>query len=127
MSAKEHYDKHLGNIYVWMSGPFEEKQIAQQRFFEQHRIFPNKGKVAIDLGAGHGLQSISLAKLGFSVTSVDFNQQLLNSLQSQNENESINIVQADIIQFVRQTSLQPELIVCMGDTLPHLESIPQVE
>jgi hypothetical protein len=127
MGTKEHYDQHLGNIYVWMCGAFEEKQIAQQTFFERNQIFPNSSKVAIDLGAAHGFQSVSLAKMGFDVTAVDFNEQLLTVLEANTTNLAVKIVSAELLTFLEHCVLQPELIVCMGDTLPHLESTIQVE
>ena len=58
MSVKDHYDNHLGNFYSWMTGNFGEKQVSQQHFFHTNAIVPNASKVAIDLGAGHGLQSV---------------------------------------------------------------------
>lgn len=76
MTAKEHYESHLGNFYSWMAGDFTEKQQEQQNFFTAHSILPRLNMIAFDLGAGHGLQSVSLANLGFSVTAIDFNTQL---------------------------------------------------
>ena len=57
-----------------MVGNFSEKQQTQEDFFIRNGITPKGNKVAIDIGAGNGLQSISLAKLGFEVIAVDFNQ-----------------------------------------------------
>ena len=68
MNAKNHYDQHLGNFYSWMLGDFDEKQKEQENFFWRNGIKPVSRKVAFDLGAGNGLQAISLAKLGFAVT-----------------------------------------------------------
>jgi 2-polyprenyl-3-methyl-5-hydroxy-6-metoxy-1,4-benzoquinol methylase len=127
MDTKAHYDHHLSNIYVWMCGPFEEKQIAQQTFFERHNIVPNNSKVALDLGAAHGIQTVSLAKLGFDVIAVDFNEQLLGSLKINSKPYNVRTVCSDLLTFLRQSNHQPELIVCMGDTLPHLASMAQVE
>ena len=127
MRIKDHYDNHLGNIYSWMTGNFEEKQRAQQAFFVEHGLIPNKGKVAVDLGAGHGLQSVSLAKLGFEVHAVDFNHQLLAELQQNSLAIPIAIVEDDILNFLEHSNIDAELIVCMGDTLTHLESVDRVE
>lgn len=128
MTAKEHYETHLGNIYSWMTGDFNEKQAEQQNFFESHRIYPKHNGIAFDLGAGHGLQTVSLAKLGFKVTAVDFNEQLLSELQihSQNLNTSIDVTLTDLLHFLESTTKQAELIICMGDTLTHLTRIDEV-
>lgn len=33
MTAKEHYDKHLGKLYSWMPGDFYERMSEQKEFF----------------------------------------------------------------------------------------------
>ena len=72
MNAKEHYDNHLGHFYSWMIGDFNEKKNEFLDFCMAHKIKPTESKIAIDLGAGNGIQSVPLAELGFKVTAVDF-------------------------------------------------------
>lgn len=127
MSAKEHYDNHLGNIYVWMCGAFEEKRIAQQNFFEDNKVVPTGNGVALDLGAGHGIQAIALANLGFKVTAVDFHAPLLRELQANDDQKRVEVIEDELCSFLEHTHLQPALIVCMGDTLTHLGTLDQVE
>ncbi len=127
MSVKDHYYNHLGNFYSWMLGDFNEGQLQQENFFREMGIFPHFTKIAFDLGAAHGLQTISLAKLNFSVTAVDFNLQLLNELVGRIENLPIEVVESDILEFLRSQKSSAEVIVCMGDTLTHLESIDDVD
>jgi 2-polyprenyl-3-methyl-5-hydroxy-6-metoxy-1,4-benzoquinol methylase len=122
MTAKEHYENHLGNFYSWMTGDFTEKQSEQQSFFSSHSILPRFNALAFDLGSGHGLQSVSLAKLGFTVTAIDFNPQLLEELERNRKALSIQIVQDDFLHFLETTCVKAELILCMGDTLTHLEN-----
>ncbi len=64
MNIKEHYENHLANYYSWMFGDFHAKLNENQRFFQRHSIKPISSKIAIDLGAGCGFQSIPLAKIG---------------------------------------------------------------
>src|ERR1700761_2195645 len=99
MNAKEHYDHHLGYFYSWMVGDFDEKQKEQEAYFNSNNIHPVSTKVAIDLGAGYGLQSISLAKLGFCVVAVDFNKQLLHELEQRSKGFKIPIIEGDIKQI----------------------------
>jgi len=127
MTAREHYDKHLAHFYSWMLGNFEEKLQTQLDFFKRNNIRPGISNVAIDLGAGNGLQSISLTKLGFTVTAVDFNKQLLDELIVRKQDLPIGIVFDDITDFIRTYDQVSSVIVCMGDTITHLESVNHVE
>jgi len=126
MNAKDHYDQHLGNFYSWMLGDFDEKQQEQENFFWRNGIIPVSRKAAFDLGAGNGLQAISLAKLGFAVKAIDFNTQLLNELTSRKRDLNIEIINDDILNYLQRSRDQAELMTCMGDTITHLENIDQV-
>lgn len=126
-NVKEHYDKHLAAFYSWMAGDFETKQKELQDFLELHHIAPGSTKVAIDLGAGHGLQSVSLAKMGFRVTAIDLNIHLLTELKINGSDLEIATVKDDIRNVANYKHLQPELIICWGDTLTHLENLREVE
>ena len=127
MQVKDHYNNHLGNFYAWMMGDFVEKQREQEAFFRENKIMPSPANVAIDLGAGHGLQSVSLARLGFSVHAVDFSEKLLHDLQQNKGDLSIEPIQDDLINFIKNFGGKAALIVCMGDTVTHLENLQQVE
>lgn len=127
MNVKEHYDKHLGGFYSWMVGNFEIKQKEQQDYFVNRNIQPISTGQAIDLGAGHGIQSISLAKIGFAVKAIDFNTQLLNELKQNCIGLSVEVIDADIKSIKNYTTNKPELIVCAGDTITHLNNIEEVE
>jgi 2-polyprenyl-3-methyl-5-hydroxy-6-metoxy-1,4-benzoquinol methylase len=126
MKTKEHYDNHLGNFYSWMAGNFNELVVNNERFFREYGIRPRANGVAFDLGCGHGPQSIALAKAGFAVRAVDFNRQLLDELALRADDLNIERIKDDILHFLRHTTERAELIVCMGDTLTHLESLADV-
>jgi SAM-dependent methyltransferase len=126
MKVKDHYDFHLGNFYSWMVGDFAAKQLEQQTYFIQRGMMPASNKLAIDLGAGHGLQTIALATLGYRVIAVDFNRQLLTELSLRKQGLDVEVVEDDFLIFLQNTSRQAELIVCMGDTITHLDSINDV-
>lgn len=127
MTARDHYDNHLAHFYSWMLGDFEEKQAIQQTFLIRNNIKPVQNNMAIDLGAGNGLQSIALARLGFTVIAVDFNKLLLEELHARKGNLAINIVFDDMINFLMNLDRKADAIVCMGDTITHLESKNHVE
>lgn len=127
MTAKEHYANHLGNFYSWMTGDFDTIQNEFLDFLRRQGIYPSTTKIAIDLGAGHGLQTVPLATLGFKVVAVDFNQQLLDELKENTKGLSVDIINEDIRRVSQFGHYQPELILCCGDTLAHLESKGEVE
>lgn len=125
MNAQSHYDNHLAAFYAWMTGNFDTKQKEQEAYFTNKHIKPSGNAVAIDLGAGHGLQTISLANLGFTVYAVDFNQHLLSELNARAKGMTVRTILANIANTAQYT-MNAELITCMGDTLTHLESVQQV-
>lgn len=126
MNAQSHYDNHLAAFYAWMTGNFDTKQQEQENYFSGKHIKPAGNAVAIDLGAGHGLQTISLANLGFTVYAVDFNQHLLSELNARAKGMAVRTILANIANTTQYSTMNAELITCMGDTLTHLESVQQV-
>jgi SAM-dependent methyltransferase len=125
MTAREHYDNHLGRFYSWMAGNFGEKTLAFKTLLQENRIIAGENRVAIDLGAGHGIQSIPLAEMGFAVVAVDFNQHLLSELSLNARQLDITIINDDI-RNVRHICGKVGLIVCCGDTLSHLGTKDEV-
>ena len=127
MTVKEHYDTHLADFYSWMVGDFEMKQNEFRNFLKDNAIIPSSTKKAIDLGAGHGLQSVPLAKLGFNVTAVDFSKQLLAELKNNARGLNIEILNDDIKKIKQYADKEVELIICCGDTLSHLDNKKEIE
>jgi hypothetical protein len=117
-----HYDQLLSDYYSWMSGGFEPGVETNARFFREHGIGPCGSGTAMDLGAGCGFQSVPLADAGFSVTAVDLDAKLLEELKRNSAALSIRTVRDDLIAIDRHVQDPVELIVCMTDTLLHLES-----
>src|SRR5690606_12976547 len=105
-----------------MAGDFNTCTHQQQGFFQEQHLLPRSTGKAIDLGAGHGIQSVALARLGFSVTAIDFNQTLLSELIVNAGQLPIHTVEDDILNLLHYRSHSPELIVCCGDTITHLDS-----
>ncbi len=83
--------------------------------------------MAIDLGAGSGFQSVPLAGFGFSVVAVDFSSTLSAELRERAGNLSIRTVHDDILNFSEHIDRAAQVIVCMGDTLTHLDSLDAVK
>lgn len=125
-SVAEHYEKLLADVYCWMFGGFEAGFQRNTEFFNTLRLKPEGSGIAIDLGAGCGFQSIPLAKAGYSVTAIDIDVKLLGELKTNGGELPITTVQDDFMNFGNHVKKAPELIVCMTDTLLHLESKERV-
>jgi SAM-dependent methyltransferase len=124
MDTRSHYKTHLSRIYSWIFGDFSEMVERQRHLFVEHSLTPKSTKVAIDLGSGPGFQSIALEQLGFSVHAVDLCEELLDELRS--KSSSVRTHLSDIRDLSLADGLRPELIVCMGDTITHLDSLGAV-
>ncbi len=126
-TAKDHYDSQLASVYSWMSGNPEAAIERNYNLFCELKIDLMARGLAVDLGAGSGFQSIPLAKLGFSVVAVDFCAALLSELSDRAKELPIHTVHDDILNFTKHIKEQAQVIVCMGDTITHLDSLNSVE
>jgi len=123
-TVAEHYASHLAPIYVWMAGGMEAALAAGAQ--ELVSYLPGTG-LAVDLGAGLGMHSIPLAKGGHRVIAVDTSAQLLRTLRDHSSGLEIETKESDLRSFRKVLTEPAELIVCMGDTLTHLQSVSDVE
>lgn len=126
-SVEEHYSNLLASYYSWICGDFDANLKKYRMFFGEHGIEPLRSGVAVDLGAGCGFQSIPLAEAGFNVISIDTNQALLTQLKKGAKNLTITAIQDDLLSLNKHIPTQAEVVVCMGDTLTHLETLQTVE
>jgi SAM-dependent methyltransferase len=92
--------------------------------FLRSGVAPLTSGKALDLGSGPGSQSIALAQLGFSITAIDANAQLLEELGQHATGLPIRTVQHDLCALATCPALpaQIDAAVCVGDILPHLPS-----
>ncbi len=125
-TAKDHYDQQLASIYSWMAGTPEAAIKRNHDLLRQLGVNTSQG-VAIDLGSGSGFQSIPLAELGFSVIAVDFCEALLSELRDRAGNLPIRTIHDNILNFSKHVEVEAQVVVCMGDTLTHLESLDSVQ
>lgn len=127
-SVKEHYERLLARHYTWMFGKSFEAKVAEQKGILEEALelagAAGKSGLAVDLGCGPGYQTIALAQLGFSpVVAVDTSAGLLDELRAHAGGLPIRAVEDDILYLERYaTSQSAQAIVCMGDTITHLES-----
>jgi len=125
-TVEEHYDEVLSDVYSWMFGGFESGIQRNIEFITKHHLTPRASGIAIDLGAGCGFQSIPLAKVGYSVTAIDIDSKLLNELKNNAGSLPVNCIQDDLMDFDEHVKEIAELVVCMTDTITHLDSKEKV-
>ncbi len=124
-TVRNHYRTLLAEHYTWMVGmPFADKVAEQRDLLRRLGVAPGPRGMAVDLGCGPGFQSIALAELGFRrILAIDTSEALLGELAQRKGAWPIETVNADLrdsARFVGQG--QADAILCMGDTLTHLDS-----
>ncbi len=129
-TVTEHYAAHLAPIYSWMVGDFSTACDTAAQFFDSIELQPSSSRLAVDLGCGHGVQTIPLAQGGFRVVAIDNSDTLLTEL-SQNvsaatEALDVTIVNDDLLNMEAHVRDDVDVIICMGDTLTHLPSLNAV-
>lgn len=122
-SVVSHYETLLAPIYLWMAGGPDTAFSAGAADLSEFLHVPG---TAVDLGAGFGMHSIPLARAGFEVLAVDTSSYLLEQLHQHSAGLRVKPVQADLRDFARHTSGPADLILCMGDTLTHLNSTAEI-
>jgi SAM-dependent methyltransferase len=123
-SAAEHYEQHLAPIYVWMAGGID-RALALGRSDLAEII--GSGGTAVDLGAGFGMHTIPLARAGYEVLALDTSSHLLAELRRHSIGLKVQIVLGDMLHFAEYAPIEADLILCMGDTLTHLQSMAEVD
>lgn len=126
-SVADHYSRHLGPVYSWMVGGVESALQHGTTEIESLSINPSGCRFAVDLGAGFGMHAIPLARLGFSVLAIDSCRELLDSLLAHRGDLPIHVIQDDMLAFRTHLDGRVEVVLCMGDTLTHLQDIASVQ
>ena len=124
VTVEAHYANHLARIYLWMAGGMQAALTAGAA--DLAPWLPGTG-LAVDLGAGFGMHSIPLARAGYHVVAIDSSAALLQVLRDHSEGLPLRTVESDLRDFRTAVTQPADLIVCMGDTLTHLESRDEVE
>jgi hypothetical protein len=124
-SVIEHYEHLLAPVYTWMLGGSEVAFALGQT--DLASILPS-GQFAVDLGAGFGMHTVPLARAGWRVLAIDSSPTLVSQLSSFANGLSVNSRCGDLLDFAEylSTDERADLILCMGDTLTHLETLDAI-
>ncbi|HEU5076272.1 MAG TPA: class I SAM-dependent methyltransferase, partial [Polyangiaceae bacterium] len=121
-----HYDELLGGVYAWSVTSSGEPFERGKRWLEAHGLM--NATHYLDLGAGFGAHVLPLLAAGKQVTAVDFNAELLGQLaEAAGEAPGLRLERAELIAYLEANSTDRwDVILCLGDTLTHLESTSAV-
>ena len=122
--SKTHYDQFLAPVYPWISGDFQALVEEERAYLEKVIKNIKPGMKALDLGAGHGVHSFALAKLGFHVEAVDNCAPIMESIKANKGTYNIRLTVKDM--RTHRPLVPCDVITCMGDTLAHLGSWEEV-
>src|SRR6202021_326166 len=126
-TVRDHYADHLGPVYTWMVGDIDVALSRSAVELDALQLPTKVGGTAVDLGAGFGLHAIPLARRGFSVVAMDTCDSLLQELEASKGLLPIRAVNADLLAFRELVAAPIDVIVCMGDTLTHLQNLACLE
>jgi SAM-dependent methyltransferase len=120
-SASEHYSNLLAPIYTWMVGGADAALALGESDLAD---VPRRGGLAVDLGAGFGMHAVPLARAGWRVLAIDSSAALLGELSALATDLPVVTRCGDLMRFAEHLAPgeRADLVLCMGDTLTHLES-----
>ncbi len=121
-SVQAHYCEHLGPVYDWSLGDFEQATARAQAQLVAAGLGSGGGALAIDLGCGSGRQSVPLLRLGYRVLAIDTCSILLDTLKARARGLPLRALEEDLRRFRGHVAEPAAAIVCMGDVIIHLES-----
>lgn len=121
-TAKRHYDELLGGVYAWSVATAGDPVERGGRWLEAHGLLG--ATRYLDLGAGFGAHVLPLLAAGKQVTAVDFSSELLEQLRAAaGAATGLTLEQSDLVLYLETCGdAEWDVILCLGDTLTHLES-----
>ncbi|MBI5610460.1 MAG: methyltransferase domain-containing protein [Deltaproteobacteria bacterium] len=125
-TSQDHYDRLLGPIYTWMLGEWPQALASARAELEALQVPMSPGALAVDLGTGSGASAVALAEQGCEVLAVDNCEGLLDELDRRRGDLPIKTLCSDLPGFASELARPAQLVLCLGDTLTHLESPERV-
>lgn len=125
--AVTHYKHLLARHYTWLNGGLEPNVERALGIFAEAGLVPGTDDLAIDLGRGSSFQSLALARLGYRVLAIDLSEELPEELRRSSSEFPIQTIEDDLLHFERHLDATPSLIVCMGDSIAHLDGLEAIQ
>ena len=126
--VETHYRTLLASRYTWMYGGLEKCLSAARELLDSLGLLASSHGVVLDLGSGPGYHAKALAESGSRVIAVDNSPELLQELAQVCSGLDVVPLQAEISDTARYAVRSPfSAILCLGDTLTHLDSFATVE
>lgn len=118
--ARKHYRELLSEVYQWSTWAHGDPVERAYQWLKRQDLLGVSS--ALDLGAGFGPHTLSLAREGVAVTAVDFDQGLLLELGAAlKPDQQVEVVCDELVGFLEaHHDRRWELVLCLGDTLTHL-------
>jgi len=126
-SAEQHYEQLLARVYAWSVASAGDPTERAERWLREHGLLD--AERYLDLGAGFGAHVLPLLAAGKQVTAVDFNAELLAQLAAAASGAPrLSLARADLVDYLEASGESRwDVILCLGDTLTHLDSTDRVE
>jgi 2-polyprenyl-3-methyl-5-hydroxy-6-metoxy-1,4-benzoquinol methylase len=128
-TIENHYESLLASRYTWMMGGAEQCAANARALLDAARLSGSESKaVALDLGSGPGYHAKALAQRGFQVIAVDVSASCLQELRADCGGLPVETILGELTDSTAYSQQGPfAVILCVGDTLTHLNSTEDVE
>ncbi|HEY4210932.1 MAG TPA: class I SAM-dependent methyltransferase [Steroidobacteraceae bacterium] len=125
--VETHYKTVLSARYTWMLGGLDQCLRSGRDLLASVGLPDPRGGTLLDLGCGPGYHARVLAESGSRVVAVDNSSELLRELEEVCSGLPVLLVQAEITNVARYATQGPySAVLCLGDTLTHLDSLDTV-
>jgi SAM-dependent methyltransferase len=116
------------NFYEALSKYYDKFFLPNNNIIELCKNFNLGNKTVLDLGAGTGTTAILFQQEGFNVSALEIDPSMVKTFEGKIKNfDDIKLVEGNILDTPKYFSDTFGLILCIGNTLPHLNSLIDVE